>query len=59
MTAEEIAERIDADVEKVQETINKLETVTSTATHFILKKYKEAGRIFKDGDKYERLKVSP
>lgn len=36
-----------------------LEGVTSTATHFILKKYKESGRIFEDEDEYERLKVSP
>ncbi len=36
-----------------------IEGVTSTATHFILKKYKEAGRIFKNEDEYERLKVSP
>jgi DNA-binding Lrp family transcriptional regulator len=36
-----------------------IEGVTSTATHFILKKYKEAGTIFEGEDEYERLKVSP
>ena len=36
-----------------------IEGVTATATHFILKKYKEAGRKFEDGAEYERLKVSP
>ena len=36
-----------------------IEGVTSTATHFLLKKYKEAGRIFEDGAEYERLKVTP
>ena len=36
-----------------------IEGVTATATHFILKKYKEAGRLFEDGAEYERLKVSP
>ena len=36
-----------------------LDGVTATATHFILKKYKEAGWLFEDGAEYERLKVSP
>ena len=36
-----------------------IEGVTSTATHFILKKYKEAGTKFEGEDEYERLKVSP
>ena len=36
-----------------------IDGVTSTATHFILKKYKEAGKIFEDGEHYERLKVTP
>ena len=36
-----------------------IDGVTATATHFILKKYKEAGRLFEDGAEYERLKVSP
>ena len=36
-----------------------LDGVTATATHFILKKYKEGGCLFEDGAEYERLKVSP
>ena len=36
-----------------------IEGVTSTATHFILKKYKVAGRIFGDDNEYKRLQVSP
>ena len=36
-----------------------IEGVTSTSTHFLLKKYKESGKLFCDGGEYERLKVSP
>ena len=36
-----------------------IDGVTSTATRFILKKYKEAGRIFDNDEQYERLKVTP
>ena len=36
-----------------------IEGVTSTATHFILKKYKEAGKVFEENDEYKRLQVSP
>ena len=36
-----------------------IDGVTSTATRFILKKYKEAGRIFDNEEEYERLKVAP
>lgn len=36
-----------------------IDGVTSTATRFILKKYKEAGRIFDNKEDYERLKVAP
>ena len=41
---------------------NKLATidgVISTTTHFLLKKYKEAGILFEDDNEYERLKISP
>lgn len=42
---------------------NKLATidgVISTTTHFLLKKYKESGKLLDgDGEQYERLKVSP
>lgn len=36
-----------------------IEGVTSTATHFLLKKYKESGQILYGEDEYERLKVTP
>ncbi len=36
-----------------------IEGVLSTATHFLLKKYKESGKILYDGDEYERLKITP
>lgn len=36
-----------------------IEGVNGTATHFILKKYKESGRFLEEIDEYQRLKVSP
>ena len=36
-----------------------LEGVKSTASHFLLKKYKEAGFILEEDETYERLKVVP
>ena len=36
-----------------------IDGVTSTATRFILKKYKEAGRIFDHEEEYKRLQVAP
>lgn len=36
-----------------------LESVLSTATHFVLKKYKDYGVIFEDEKKDERMMVSP
>ncbi len=36
-----------------------LEGVISTATHFVLKKYKEQGAEIKDGQEDERLVISP
>lgn len=36
-----------------------IEGVKATATHFLLKKYKEAGFELNKGEEYERLKVSP
>lgn len=36
-----------------------IDGVNSTATHFILKKYKETGIIMQEGEDYEKLKVSP
>lgn len=43
----------------VAEKLSTLEHVNSTATHFILKKYKADGVLFEDGKKDERLVVSP
>jgi len=39
--------------------LSTIEGVTSTATHFILKKYKESGRLLEGNNEYKRLKVSP
>ena len=36
-----------------------IDGVLSTSTGFMLKKYKESGRIMEDTDEYERLKVCP
>ena len=36
-----------------------IQGVKATATHFMLKKYKEAGFVLEKGEEYERLKVTP
>jgi len=36
-----------------------IDGVLSTSTGFMLRKYKESGRIMEDTDEYERLKVCP
>ena len=36
-----------------------MEGVVSTSTHFILKKYKESGKMFENEEEHERLKVTP
>jgi DNA-binding Lrp family transcriptional regulator len=43
----------------VAQKLSTLDRVQATATHFLLKRYKEAGVIFVDEDKDERLSVSP
>ena len=43
----------------VSEKLAPLETVQSTVTHFILKKYKEDGEIFEGGKDIKRLPVTP
>ncbi len=43
----------------VSERISTYENVLSTATHFILKKYKVEGALMKRGDGVERLSVQP
>lgn len=36
-----------------------IDGVLSTSTHFLLKKYKEAGTVFEEEEKYERLSITP
>ena len=43
----------------VSSKLSTLDTVISTATHFILKKYKDDGIIFEQKKKDERMKVMP
>jgi DNA-binding Lrp family transcriptional regulator len=43
----------------VAEKLATLEGVSSTATHFMLKTYKEQGVLMEGGEEFERLKVSP
>ncbi|MCR5417769.1 MAG: Lrp/AsnC family transcriptional regulator [Lachnospiraceae bacterium] len=43
----------------VTDKLSTLETVMSTATHFILKKYKDHGTILKQDETDERMKVTP
>ena len=43
----------------VSSKLSTIDGVTSTATHFILKKYKESGRFLEESDEYKRLKITP
>ncbi len=43
----------------VSSKLSTIDGVTSTATHFLLKKYKESGKILHREEEYERLKVTP
>ncbi|WP_456277512.1 Lrp/AsnC family transcriptional regulator [Bacillus sp. AK128] len=43
----------------VSEKLSTLDSVLSTTTHFVMKKYKHDGVIFEDGDKDKRIVVSP
>jgi DNA-binding Lrp family transcriptional regulator len=43
----------------VSEKLSTIQGVISTATHFQLKTYKEAGVLFLEDEKSERLAVSP
>jgi DNA-binding Lrp family transcriptional regulator len=36
-----------------------IDGVISTSTSFMLRKYKESGRVMEDNDEYERLKICP
>ena len=39
--------------------LSTIEGVLSTSTSFLLKKYKESGRIMQNDEEYERLKICP
>lgn len=43
----------------VSSRLSPLDGIRSTRTHFILKKYKEAGFTYHDDEEHERLRVSP
>ena len=43
----------------VAERLSTIDGVISTATLFLLKKYKESGKILEEEEEYERLKISP
>ena len=43
----------------VSSTLSTLEGIISTSTTFVLKKYKESGRIMDNEEEYERLKITP
>lgn len=43
----------------VSSKLSTIEGVISTSTHFLLKKYKESGKMLHNEEEYERLKVSP
>ena len=43
----------------VAEKLATLEGVTSTATHFMLRTYKEQGVLMENSEEFERLKISP
>ena len=43
----------------VAEKLASIEGVTATATHFVLKRYKEDGDLFVDVEEDERLVVTP
>lgn len=43
----------------VSEKLAPLETVQSTVTHFILRKYKEDGEVFEGGAEIKRLPIAP
>ena len=36
-----------------------IDGVLSTATHFLLKKYKESGKLYEEEETHERLQVTP
>ena len=41
----------------VSEKLATIDGVISTSTGFILKKYKESGRVMRNDEEYERLKI--
>ena len=43
----------------VSSKLSTIEGVLSTSTHFLLKKYKEAGKLMQEEDDHERLQITP
>jgi DNA-binding Lrp family transcriptional regulator len=43
----------------VSSKLSTIDGVLSTSTHFLLKKYKEAGKLMQEEDDHERLQVTP
>lgn len=43
----------------VSSKLSTIDGVLSTATHFLLKKYKESGKLYEEEETNERLQVTP
>jgi DNA-binding Lrp family transcriptional regulator len=52
-------ENLNAVAQFVSSKLATMEGVISTATHFLLKKYKESGKLMQEEEEHERLKVTP
>jgi len=52
-------ENLNAVAQFVSSKLATMDGVISTATHFLLKKYKESGKMMQDEEDHERLKVTP
>ena len=52
-------ENLNAVAQFVSSKLATMDGVISTATHFLLKKYKESGKLMQDEEDHERLKITP
>lgn len=52
-------ENLNAVAQFVSSKLATMDGVISTATHFLLKKYKESGKLMQDEENHERLKITP
>jgi len=52
-------ENLNAVAQFVASKLSTMDGVISTSTHFLLKKYKESGKLMQDEEDHERLKVTP